>query len=267
MYRTILDHFSTYHVLLPSTDNSAELIAVGKTFVAYDETLPLAKQSPFLSDIQRLLQQCVPFHKEFKTSEAQRTIASETAKRLDERAKIVVRKLYRLFNLEFMETPEFAEAWGFRVKQNTGNILMPQTRIERLTLLDSYIAQEESRPPEVRFTTPDLAGIICLRDDLKANLDVCRSSRSRRIGSQVSRSVALKKLYECLRVAGSVIIIKHFDHAISLGMENWGYVVIKRHRQETRGAETTVSNGTETPPSVDTATNDRMDRDGADRVE
>lgn len=232
MYKTILDHLSPYQPQLPSTEDSAGLIAAGEIFVAYDETLPPAQQSPLLPDIRQLLQQCIPSQKEFQTSEAQRTIASETVKRLDEQAKTVVRKIHRKFHLELFETPEVAEQWGFQVKQSTRNILLPKRLPGRLALLNAYIAKEESRPPEERFTTPDLVEVTRLRDELKANLAVRRSSYGRRKASYSNRAVALKKLYECLRVAGSMIIIKHFDHTITTGMEKWGFEVPKRPARE-----------------------------------
>ena len=245
MYRTILDHLSPYHPQLPSTDDSVGLIAAGEIFVAYEETLPPDQQSPLLPDIRQLLQQCIPSQQAFQASEAQRTIASETVKRLDEQAKTFIRKLHHKLHLELFDTPEAAEQWGFQVKQSTRTILLPQKLPKRLVLLNAYIAKEESRPPEERFTAPDLAEVTRLRDELKTNLAIRRSSRSRRKASYSARAVALKKLYECLRVAGSLIIIKHFDHTITTEMAKWGFEVVKRSAKKKTVGAAPAANGSE----------------------
>ena len=116
---------------------------------------------------------------------------------------------------------------------------------------DTYIAKEESRPPEERFTTPDLVEVTRLRDELKTNLAVRRSSRSRRKASYSARAVALKKLYECLRVAGSLIIIKHFDHTITTEMAKWGFEVVTKRPARKKDVEAAPeTNGTETPSNT-----------------
>ena len=282
MHNTSLDRLSPYHVEIPPITESPMLIAAGETFVTYEETLPPEQQSTLLPDIKQHLDLCIPSKQHIKSSEAQRTVASETVKRLDEQATDLIRKIHRMFGHEFYETPDAAENWGFEVKQTTGNILMPKSRTERLDLLDAYILKEESRPEKERFTKPELAMVINLRNELKANLVARRNSRRRRKSSQSTRMTALRKLYDCLRVAASVIIIKHFDQAISPEMGNWGYEVVKRQSTEkevetapasngsdassTNGTETTSTNGaanSDTTVSADAATNGQVDLDGA----
>ncbi|MCB0162593.1 MAG: hypothetical protein KDI79_00110, partial [Anaerolineae bacterium] len=183
------------------------------------------------------------------------------------------------------ETPEAAEQWGFKVKQSTRNILMPQTRPQRLALLNAYIAKEESRPAEERFTTPDLAEVVALRDDLKANLAVRRTSQNRRKASLTASNDTLKALYECIRAAGTVILIKHFNRTIHQDLTKWGFEVVKRQPKgkdtdaapaangtSTNGAatptsaETTTTNGAETTPPAETSTNGSVDLNGATEV-
>ena len=71
---------------------------------------------------------------------------------------------------------------------------------------------------EARFTTPDLAEVVALRDDIKANLAIRRSSQNRRKASLTASNDALKALYDCIRAAGTVILIKHFDRTIHQDM-------------------------------------------------
>jgi len=295
MYPIILDPPSPYQVNIPTIEQPTSLITAGENFIAYDETLPPEEQSYLLPDLRQLMQECVPTHNTYKSSEVQRTIASEAVKRLDERAKALIRKIRYKLNYDYMETPEAVEEWGFQVKQGTGKILLPKTRSDRLALLDTYIAKEESRPPAERLATPDLAAVTQVRDDLKANLDACRSNRSRRKVSYSARTETLKALYDTLRLAGGLIILKKFNRKLTPGLENWGIEVTKRQSKEkdadaeatpaangttttttngsepttngaatTTSAETTTTNGAETP--AETSTNGSVDLNGTSEV-
>lgn len=267
MYHIVLDSPSPYQVDIPTPAQPTKLITAGQSFVTYDETLPPEEQSYLLPDLRQHLQDCVPTQNSFKASEAERTIASEAVKRLDEQARSLIRKIRYKLNFDYMETPEAAEAWGFQVKQGTGHILLPKSRSGRLALLDTYIANEESRPPEARFTTPELEDVISLRDDLKTNLAARRSSRSRRKASHSARTEALKALYDTLRMAGGLLILKKFNRTLTPELEKWGIKVVKRQSKEkedeaapvVNGTESSTTNGTdsvtEADRSAETATN------------
>ena len=282
MYHVILDAPSAYQVNIPTPSQPTKLIAAGQNFVKYDETLPPEEQSYLLPDLKTLLQESVPTQNTYKSSEVQRTLASEAVKRLDEQAKTLIHKIRYKLNFDYMETPEAAEEWGFQVRQGTGKILLPKNRDDRLAMLDTYIAKEESRPPEERFSKPDLADIIRLRDDLKANLDTRRASRNRRKDSYAVRAETLEALYDTLRVAGSLIILKKLNRKLTPALGNWVIEVTKRQSKEkdaeaapaTNGTETTTTNGTQTTTtngtngtteatlSTDTITNGQVDLDG-----
>ena len=249
MYTANIDTLSPFQVNLPTPNDGPDLINSGESFVTHEETLPPELQSPLLPEIRELLQQCTPSQNVLITSEAQRTMASEAVKRLDEQAKVIIRKIHRKIDLEYMETPEAAEQWGFQVKQSTRNILMPKTRPQRLALLNAYIAKEESRPAEERFTTPDLAEVVALRDDLKANLAIRRNSQNRRKASLTASNDALKALYDCMRTAGAVILIKHFNRTIHQDMTKWGFEVIRRQAKGKEADDAPAANGTTTTPT------------------
>ncbi|MCB0169364.1 MAG: hypothetical protein KDJ97_02330 [Anaerolineae bacterium] len=242
-----------------------------------------------MPDLRQLLQASVPTQNTYKSSEVQRTIASEAVKRLDEQAKALIRKIRFKLNFDYTETPEAAEEWGFQVKQGTGNILLPTNRSERLALLDTYIAKEESRPPEEQFTAPNLAEVISLRDGLKTNLEARRASRSRRKDSYAARAESLEALYDTLRMAGGLIVLKKLNRKVTPALEKWGIEVTKRQSKEkdaevapaangitttavngsettTNGTATTTTNGAETTTPAETSTNGRIDLNGTSEV-
>ncbi|MCB0193617.1 MAG: hypothetical protein KDJ65_16840 [Anaerolineae bacterium] len=246
MYPVQLATSSPYQVDIPTPKQPTKLITVGQNFVKYDESLPPEEQSYLLPDLKYLLQDCVPTQKTYKASEVQRTLASEAVKRLDEQAKTLIHKIRYKLNFDYMETPEAAEEWGFQVRQGTGKILLPKNREDRLALLDTYIAKEESRLPEERFSKPDLEEVIRLRDDLKANLDARRTSRSLRKDSYAARAETLDALYDTLRIAGSLIILKKLNRKLTPALEKWGIEVTKRQSKEKEDEVAPATNGTET---------------------
>ena len=282
MYPINLDRSSAFQVNIPTPSQPTKLITSGQNFVAYEETLPPEEQSYLLPDLRQLLQASVPTQNSYKSSEVQRTIASEAVKRLDEQAKALIRKIHYKLHYDYSETPEAAEEWGFEVKQGTGKILLPKKRPDRLALLDTYIAKEESRPPEEQFSKPNLADVIRVRDDLKANLDTRRTSRSRRKDSYAARAETLEALYDTLRMAGGLIVLKKLNRKVTPALEQWGIEVTKRQSKEkdadaapttngtttddattTTSAETTTTNGAETTPPANTSTNGSVDLNGA----
>ncbi|MCB0172155.1 MAG: hypothetical protein KDJ97_16520 [Anaerolineae bacterium] len=277
MYPIQLATGSPYQVDIPSPKQPT-IITAGQNFVKYDETLPPEEQSYLLPDLRQILQESVPTQNSYKSSEVQRTIASEAVKRLDEQAKALIRKIHYKLHYDYSETPEAAEEWGFEVKQGTGKILLPKKRPDRLALLDTYIAKEESRPPEEQFSKPNLTDVIRVRDDLKANLDTRRTSRSRRKDSYAARAETLEALYDTLRMAGGLIVLKKLNRKVTPALEQWGIEVTKRQSKDkdanaapvtngtttnaTNGSETTT-NGAETITPAETSTNGSVDPNGA----
>lgn len=259
MFTAILDANSPFHAGLPENDQPDKLATVGETFLAYDRTLPLEQQSPFKDDIAQLLQDCSPQQDEFKQSEAQRTIASENLKRHEEQAYRFLQRIHLNLKSYLYETPEEAEEWGFEVKQSTRNIMMPSKK-DRLKVLSRYIAKEEGRPEAERFTTPDLAAIIEVRDQLQERKKRIHSSHVQRKSSRVARDATLQALKDTLRAAGTVIIVKNLGRVISPELGKWGYEVYERSsRPDNPNDAPPPDSAAEEPPADNAETNGGQD--------
>ena len=274
MHQIQLDTGSSHHVRIPGPDQWSDLIDLGQSVVAYDQTLPLEEQCRYTPDIADLLQICIPVCDAYDSSESQRTIASESVKRLDEQATHLIRRIQQLIKSYLYDTPEQAEAWGFQVKQSTKTVLLPKTRKERLALLKKYIAQEESRPAEERFTKPALETVKEVRDGLVTHLAARRSGRDKRKSSRVARDEAFSKLVDCLRMAAGDLIIKRFGHKISFEMQQWGFEIVERpsartERSEDRPAEPAPAEAATSEPAAsepaepETSTNGSSPLNGA----
>lgn len=228
MHTILLDANSSYHIRVPSADQWAQLIELGQSFVAYDQSLPSEQQSSYTPYVTKMLETCIPLYETYQTSETQRLIASEAVKRLDEQVIQLTRKIHRIIKGVLFETPEKAEEWGFQVKQTTQSILMPRSRRGRLAMLKKYIAKEESRSAEERFTSPQLDTVIQVQANMMTHLAARRNGRDRRKSSRVARDEAFSKLVDILRLAAGQLMVQHFDHKISFEMQQWGFVVIER---------------------------------------
>ena len=259
MYSPIFDASSPFHAGLPESGQPNGLFTAGKTFLTHDATLPPEKQSPFKDDIAELLQQCSPHQDTFKQSESQRTIASENLKRHEEKAYRLLQRIHRNLKAHLFDTPEEAEEWGFEVKQSTRNILFPD-RKDRLHVMNRYIAKEECLPEAERFTVPELAKVIEVRDQLQERKSHYHSSQVQRRASRVARDSILQKLRDTLKAAGTVIIMKHLDGTISPEMAKWGYEVYERSSRPDTPDDTLDSDSTVAEPTTDNAeTNDSQD--------
>ena len=95
MYKVILDARSIYQVRLPEVEQQDKLVNMAEIFLAYDQSLSLERQSPLASDIAALLQACSPHQDKFKSSETQRTIASENRKRYAEQAYKLLKRIHQ----------------------------------------------------------------------------------------------------------------------------------------------------------------------------
>lgn len=264
MFQLTLDALSQHRVDIPDIDQQPDLIGLGERFLAYDQSLPPEQQSPVAAHLAALLEACRPHTVEFHHSEAQRTIASENAKRYEDKAYQFLKQIQQILRSTFWERPEEAEAWGFEVKQTTGNILFPGSKKERLRVLNSYITKEESRPAEERFTAPALADIIEVRNQWLAAREVRKSSEAQRTTSRAVRDIAFRRLKEALRLAAATIIVLHHDHAVTLDLKQWGFEMSKRSTRSTAGdAEAKPEGAAETEAAPVNGTNGNLASNGA----
>lgn len=228
MLNASVDPSSRLHVVFPEVFDYSDLLALNDDFLRYNATLPPEQQSSFTNHLVKLGNVCRPHHDQFYSSEAQRSIASDNVKLLDEEATDHLKQAQYNIQAKFWKTPAKAEEWGFEAKQSTGNIITPATKKERIRVLKSYIAKEESLPEEERFATPDLARLIEVRDQLVENIRLSRASEKQRRISRVARDEAFRRLRETLRLAAANIVVLQFDHTITYDLQKWGFSVVER---------------------------------------
>lgn len=251
MLRVTVDSPSHYQVVVPDISQQAKLLTLVEAFLAYDQTLPADKQSVFAGHLADLQQQCSPHRDQFYQSETQRTIASENIKRLEEELYQHLKQAHQNLKAAFLKMLEKAEEWGFEVKQTTGNLLFPRRKEDRLRVLNTYIAKEESRATDECFKTPDLARLIAIQEQLQANIKQYQVNRKQRKSSRVARDTGFRRLRETLLLAASTITVLQFDHIISLDLQKWGFEVVERPRKVDKPEEKSTQDSEHDNVSVD----------------
>ncbi len=204
----------------------ASLVSLAQTFTAYEQNLPPAEQTPYTAQIAGLLAQALPTHSGQVSGEIQRTVASEAVKRLDEQARLLVNQILYMLKATFPTQPEQAEAWGFALKQTTGQIRLPKTCLERLALLNAYLAQEESRPAAEQFSLPALATVKAVRDELQANLNARDAGKMQRQLSVIAGKNVGDELLQHLQAAAVYLLSTRYNFSVSPELQRWGFEVV-----------------------------------------
>ena len=225
-----LDPTGPYALHFPRAHQRADILALAQRFVAYDEQLPLEQQSPFTPKLKTLLAQLLPSHAQSWQAERQRTQASESLKRIERAADIIIDQIIAMMRAVFPTRPEEAERWGLPVKQSTGRILKPRKREARLALLSAYIKTEQARPEAERFVAPVLAEVIRVRAGLQANLTARRAGQTQRETSNAAAKALSHELLNHLQVAAAYLVADRFDYQLGPVLENWGYTIVAARR-------------------------------------
>lgn len=218
---------SAYQCRLPSSSQRSKIFALTRQFIEHEQTLLPEQQTPYTAPLADLLQQTVPHSNARLNGETQRRLAAGAIERLDQQSRKVVGHIWRNLNAVFAETPELAAQWGFTVK-SSGRILMPRTRTERLAVLNVYISREEGRPEEERFSRPDLAEVIQVRDELEAKLADRTAGRTRREASIAATKNLAPQMFNLLQAAVVHLWAHEFNFSLNPDLQKWGFDVIER---------------------------------------
>ena len=236
------DTASKLHLTFPDRDRPPDIVHSSRALIKYEQSLPpeeRLKHTPYMvalvadwdqADAKRL------------DGESQRAEAAEAVERLDREMIEVVRTIRKIIDAAFPTNPSRAKAWGFEAKKSTKNILLPQTRKEHLNVLDKYIAKEQSRPEEERFTSPNLAEVMRIRDELREQLDIRAAGQNHREEAVVIGNQIAADLYNYLQSAMTDLLTFKFGFKLTVELQKWGYDVSPRRTPATDEEEEAVAN-------------------------
>ncbi|MCB0196324.1 MAG: hypothetical protein KDJ65_30510 [Anaerolineae bacterium] len=250
------DSKSTNRLVFPSQNDEDGNIALSERFLAYEQTLPPESQAPYNDKISGWYQKLLVAKQERTAAQSRRSIASQKIKQAEEDSKELLRQMWKTVTLHCYDVISEVTQWGFKMKQTTGNALMPQTRDERLATMTAYINKEQSRPEEERFAKPDLAEIITTRDALKAHVIAYQIADTQQRNYDEQCETLLESLSDYLQASAIDILARNFKMKLSTQLQNWGYEVsLKRRGKSSKSDETASINGTTTESSTNGSTN------------
>ncbi|HRV95813.1 MAG TPA: hypothetical protein P5526_26905 [Anaerolineae bacterium] len=238
-------------VYFPDSQKRPHVIDLGQKYLAYEQTRPVKKQNLFTPIIQDLLQQILECENNIAEGEAQRAVASDKVTKLEQRSKELVASMLKTIDAAFPDQPAKAQEWGFTTKKETANIRTPRNQKERLAVMKRYIAKEESRPEEERFTIPALAEVIDNFQTYRAAVYTRDDGQYQR-QAHVNTSKALtKELAQYLQLAAGVIVGYDYRLKVSRDLQRWGYKVVEYRR----GRKTETNDAAPTDDSTNGSTN------------
>lgn len=239
------DTISKLHLKFPEKNKPEQIVDTVRSFVNYELSRPAELQLPHTPIMVNLLQQWAASDAQRTQGEYQRATAAEDIERLDQELSELVRHIRKTLDAAFPTRPSQAKGWGFKSKQSTKNILLPQTRTEHLMALDDYIAKEQSRPAAERFTSPDLAEVIRVRDTMREQLYLRHIGQNQREKSVAAGNRIAAVMYNYLQAAAVHLLTFNFDFTITPRLEYWGYNVVSRRVVSTKdGVEAGVAETT-----------------------
>ncbi|HRV91622.1 MAG TPA: hypothetical protein P5526_05630 [Anaerolineae bacterium] len=268
MVTTKYDTTSKLHLNFPDRDRPADTVNSSRALIKYEQSLPSEEQLRHTPYMAALVTDWDAADAKRLDGEVQRAEAAEAIERLDREMIEVVRTIRKIIDAAFPTNPSRAKAWGFEAKKSTKNILLPQTRKEHLNLLDKYIAKEQSRPEEERFTSPNLADVIRVRDDLRQQLDIRAAGQNQREEAVVTCNQIAADLYNFLQSAATDLLTFKFKFKLTVELQKWGYDVSPRRtasaEEEAEAvADASAETGTASEPAPAASTSEAPPTNGA----
>ena len=212
----------------PSAYHWVDLLELGHTFLDYERSLPLDRQSRMEPTVVRELTQAVELYDNYQAGLRQRDTALQALKQIDQQAIPLTREIYQNVKAATFATPDKAAEWGYTVKDATGVLVRPHSRPNRLALLNAYIAHEERRPVAERFPSPNLATAKQVRDALAEQWAAYQSGLERYRSSYAEGRIAFRKLSVCLRLSAATVMLLFFKGQLSFELQHWGFTLVER---------------------------------------
>ena len=228
MFTAKFDTFSDLQLNLPPKHKPFEIVLSTRSCLDYELSLPPEERLPHTPRLVELYDQWNTSDDDRSEGESQRAEAAEVVEQLDQALTRCVRHIRKTIDAAYPHSPAKAKSWGFPSKNSTKNVLLPRNRKEHLKLLDKYISKEQSRPEEERFTSPPLAEVIEIRDELQRQLKVRSLARAQREdGATISNAITLE-MYDLLQGAVVYLLNFRFNNKLTVKLEKWGFEVVAR---------------------------------------
>lgn len=250
--RIVLDSKSELTIRTPRKD--ANILQLGANYLAHEASLPPESQNPMppLLEVQAAYQAARDAADRAAAGEHDRAVAALTCSQvlntIQDRLQWAINGRARAFahNLNLIE------AWGVDTVMGAREriIAYPDTVAGWVSLLDSYIAKEESLLPEDQWTDPPLSDFETWREQYQTSYQARELGLLQRRQGTEERSELAAVLKEQLMLALHVILLRQFGGKIRTSLAAWGFDVRTRHSNGSSEPEPAPAETTSEPEPV-----------------
>ena len=225
MLRFEVDSKGRYLVRWPSNDEKT--LQLGKAFVAYEETLPAAQQSPFLSLIRSTLDTATGGAGAATTGETTRAISAETLRQARDDARALLQQAIDALKLAYAENLATLETYGLKTVLLSGKVQVykPTTQLGWDNFLLAYVEKQRSLSASEQLQKPSLALLEPLAETVSSARKSRDEARTQREMGVSSRGSAASRLHDLLELAAATLVMTRFDFQVSRDLGLWGYDV------------------------------------------
>ncbi|MCB9133776.1 MAG: hypothetical protein H6636_00005 [Anaerolineales bacterium] len=213
--------------------NPREILANTQAYIAYESSLEAhlqLKDLP-LSFFQAKNAEALGAQAEAQTGEATRTQSTGTYRACLTTLRKNFQRILAYLRYKHAHNLLLLERYGLDVRHAARGgytVALPRTDAGLVALLDIYLAQETSLPPEERIPDPALAEMQTLKTDLANYQYTRRQARTQRTSNIAERRNITEELNQYLRCAAHLLLITRFNGKVTPELGNWGFTVIAR---------------------------------------
>ena len=212
---------------LPTTET--QILALGHAYIAYETTLPPAKQLRDLplTLIRTALNLAETARDAASKGEADRVNAIATYRITLSKAKEALRQARKVLEAHAYDAAQLRE-WGFEIilARDKPTIRLPSTNQEWFLLLASYVQHEGSLPETERVTVPAYSTMLALYHKLQESLEAKQQGGARMAAGAQVWSHEIQRLFDLLQGAAILRILNHYNGQVDSDLRAWGYEIV-----------------------------------------
>lgn len=210
----------------PRTD--ADIVELGKQYVAYEASLPPAQQLPLpsVTAINVALTEAMTGLEAARQEENRRAVAATEVHRAMDQATPLLNEAFE--QLKWRHRENLSQLRDYRLITRTGangKVLVTRPRNEQAwaDFLLAFVPLEEALPAEQRILAGNLLPLKGLSVTVRDNQVARREAKTARKQAVETRSETAGPLLDLLQLAFGALVITRFERRVTAALESWGF--------------------------------------------
>ena len=215
-----------YQWVTPRTD--AEIVELGKQYVAHESGLPLAEQLavPTLTAVRAALTVAQGGLEAASREDDRRAVAATEVHHAMEQATPLLNEAFD--QLKWQHRNNLSELRSYALTTRTGSngkvlVSRPRTEQEWAAFMLAFVPLQEALPAAERILAGDLLPLKTLAGKVGKNQVERREAKTARKQAVETRSETAGPLLDLLQLAFGALVITRFERRVTTALESWGY--------------------------------------------